>query len=49
MPEVEFALNTMVNTMTKETLFKLLYRVEPKLEFSNKDIGDPMTEDFIQK
>ena len=49
MPEIEFALNTMVNTMTKEIPFKLLYRVKPKLEFGNKDTGDPITEDFIQK
>ena len=47
MPEVEFALNTIVNTMTKETPFKLLYGVEPKSEFGNKDTGDPITEDFI--
>ena len=39
----------MVNTTTKETLFKLLYRVEPKSEFGNKDMGDLMTEDFIRK
>ena len=47
--EVKFALNTMVNTMTKETPFKLLYGVEPNSEFGTKDTGDSMTEDFIRK
>ena len=49
LPEVEFALNTMVNTMIKETLFKLLYGVEPNSEFGTKDMRDSTTEDFIRK
>jgi len=49
LPEVKFALNIMVNTVIKETPFKLLYGVKPKSEFGNKDTEDPITKDFIQK
>ena len=47
LPKVEYALNTSVNATTNETLFKLLYGVEPWNETSSKDPNHTEAKDFI--
>src|SRR5256885_13128154 len=47
LPEVEYALNTSVNTTMNETPFKLLYSVELRDETSSEDPNHAEAKNFI--